>query len=71
MSIRNERGGAATSMYQLLTPPWISMSRTCRSEAEVVSSLVTSIRRRIGRAVCHSCPSAAWARASVDRLSSQ
>ena len=58
-------------MYQLFTPPWISMSRMCRSEAEVVSSLVTSISRRIGRAVCHSCPRAAWARARVDRLSSQ
>ena len=71
MSIRYDRGGSSTSMYQLLTPPWIAMSRTCRSAAEVVSSLVTSMSRRIGRAVCHSCPRAAWARARVVRLSSQ
>ncbi len=37
----------------------------------VVSSLVTSISRRIGRAMCHSWPRAAWARARVERLSSQ
>ena len=30
-------------MNQLFTPPWISMSRRCRSDALVVSSLVTSI----------------------------
>ena len=68
---RNDRGGAFTSMYQLLTPPWIGMSRTCRSVELVVSSLDTSISRKMGFAVCHSCPSAAWARPSVDRLNSQ
>ena len=71
MSIRYERGGSSTSMYQLFTPPWIGMSRTWRSAAEVVSSLETSMTRKIGRASCQSCPRAARARESVVRLSSQ
>ena len=70
---RSGRTAAArcTSIYQLLTPPWIGISRTCRSAADVVSSLETSMSRRIGRAACQSCPRAAWARARVVRLSSQ
>ncbi len=38
---------------------------------DVVSSLETSITRRIGRASCQSCPRAARARERVVRLSSQ
>ena len=37
-------------MYQLLQPPWMSMSRTIDSAVLVVSWLLTSSRRRIGLA---------------------
>ena len=37
MSTRYERGGLLTSMYQLLQPPWMSMSRTIGFGVLVVS----------------------------------
>ena len=51
MSTRYERGGLATSMYQLLQPPWMSMSRTIASAVLVVSLAgdVEQAEDRLGR----------------------
>ena len=50
MSTRKERGGLLTSMYQLLQPPWMSMSRTIDlgGAGGVVAADVEQAQDRLG-----------------------
>jgi hypothetical protein len=58
-------------MYQFFTPPWIGMSRITRSDEVLAPPLVTWNNRKIGRAVCQSCPIATWARWMLGAANSQ
>ena len=51
----------STSTYQVLTPPWMGMSRTTRSAVLVVTPPSACSSRSVGRAVCHCSAMAACA----------